>query len=96
MEYFKSRSIRLPFVVDSPRAKEASVDSSKDILKLIFQVDMLPQVILATMDYADFQTQIDKKANVIVLTEKRKLLNSKDYELHKELIEDLIELLKDA
>ena len=96
MEYFKSRSIRLPFVVDSPRAKEASVDSSKDILKLIFKVDMLPQVILATMDYADFQTQIDQKANVIVLTEKRKLLNSKDYELHKELIEDLIELLKDA
>lgn len=96
MEYFKSRAIRLPFVVDSPRAKEASVDSSKDILKLIFQVKMLPQVILATMDYTDFQTQINQKANVIVLTEKRKLLNSKDYELHKELIEDLIELLKNA
>lgn len=96
MEYFKSRSIRLPFVVDSPRAKEPSVESSKNILKLIFQVDMLPQVILATMDYADFQTQIEQKVNVIVLTEKRKLLNSKDYELHKEQIEDLIELLKNA
>ena len=96
MEYFKSRSIRLPFVVDSPRAKEPSVESSKNILKLIFQVDMLPQVILATMDYADFQVQIEQKANVIVLTEKRKLLNSKDYHLHKEQIEDIIELLKNA
>lgn len=96
MEYFKSRSIRLPFVVDSPRAKEPSVESSKNIIKMIFQVDMLPQVILATTDYADFQIQTEQKVNVIVLTEKRKLLNSKDYELHKEQIEDLIELLKNA
>lgn len=96
MEYFKCRSIRLPFVVDSPRAKEASTNSSKDILKLIFKVDMLPQVILATMDYADFQSQIEKQPNTVILTEKRKLLNSKDYDAQKNLIEDLIELLKNA
>jgi len=35
MEYFKSNAIRFPFVVDSPRAKEASHTSSKEILKLI-------------------------------------------------------------
>ncbi len=43
MEYFKSSAIRFPFVVDSPRAKEASNSSSKDILKLISEVDMLPR-----------------------------------------------------
>lgn len=35
MEYFKTGATRFSFVVDSPRAKEASVASSKDILKMI-------------------------------------------------------------
>mgnify|MGYP002560582678 CR=1 FL=1 len=94
MNYFKTNSIRLPFVVDSPRAKEASVQSSKDILKLIFEIDMLPQVILATMDYSDFENDLNIQAEISVFTEKRKLLNESDYELYKEEIEELFELLK--
>ncbi len=94
MEYFKSSAIRFPFVIDSPRAKEASNSSSKDILKLIFRVDMLPQVILATMDYSDFESELSQKAEVVVLNEKRKILNSDDYANNKELIEQVYELLQ--
>lgn len=96
MEYFKSSAIRLPFVVDSPRAKEASTSSSKEILKLIFEVDMLPQVILATMDYDSYESEINSSANIVVLNEKRRLLNEDDYQIHKDYIEGLTELLKDV
>ncbi|EKQ57553.1 MULTISPECIES: hypothetical protein [unclassified Clostridium] len=94
MEYFKSSAIRFPFVIDSPRAKEASNSSSKDILKLISEVDMLPQVILATMDYSDFGFEISHQARITILTEKRKLLNKENYESHKHFINQLLELFK--
>jgi hypothetical protein len=94
MEYFKSSAIRFPFVIDSPRAKEASNSSSKDILKLIFKVGMLPQVILATMDYSDFESEISQQARITVLSEKRKLLNTQDYERYKDFIEQLFDLLQ--
>ena len=58
MDALQSDTIRFPFVVDSPRAKEASHTSSKEILKLIFEMNMLPQIILATMDYNDFEEEI--------------------------------------
>lgn len=96
MEYFKSSAIRFPFVIDSPRAKEASNSSSKDILKLIFKVDMLPQVILATMDYSDFESDMSHQARITTLTEKRKLLNAEDYESHKDFIEQMFELLQNV
>lgn len=96
MEYFKSSIIRLPFVVDSPRAKEASNSSSKEILKLIFEVNMLPQVILATMDYADFAADISAEINIIYLDEKRSLLNKNEYLKRERYIGDLLELLKDV
>lgn len=95
MDFFKSSAIRLPFVVDSPRAKEASVASSKDIIKLISEVTMLPQVILATMDYDDFATEIKAKTNVIFLNKKRSLLDSESYIKHQKQIEDYIELLRE-
>ena len=95
MEYFKSNAIRLPFVVDSPRAKEASHTSSKEILKLIFEMEMLPQVILATMDYSDFEDDMKRRAKVTVLTEKKKLLNQDTYKTYSTFIEEVFSLLKD-
>jgi hypothetical protein len=83
-------------VIDSPRAKEPSNSSSKDILKLIFGVDMLPQVILATMDYSDFKSDMSHQARIAVLTEKLKLLNAEDYESHKDFIEQMFELLQNV
>lgn len=93
MQYFHTNTILFPLVVDSPRAKEASHTSSKDILKLIFEMDNLPQVVLATMDYEDFEKEMKRRAKVTVLTEKRKLLNSDVYNKYQRLIEDLKELL---
>ena len=95
MDALNSNTIRFPFVVDSPRAKEASHTSSKEILKLIFEMNMLPQVILATMDYNDFEEDMKCSAKVTVLTEKKKLLNNKTYETHKKYIEEIFALLKD-
>ena len=93
MQYFRTNTILFPLVVDSPRAKEASHTSSKDILKLIFEMDNLPQVILATMDYSDFENEIKIRAKVTVLSEKRKLLNGDTYREYQSAIEELQELL---
>lgn len=57
---------------------------------------MLPQVILATMDYQDFATEITVLTNTIFLKEKKSLLNADAYLRYQEYIEDLIELLKDV
>lgn len=94
MEYFKTGATRFSFVVDSPRAKEASVSSSKDILKMIAQMKMLPQIILATIDYSEFESEMEAPAKVIVLTEKRKLLNGNDFIENQEYISSMAELLK--
>lgn len=94
MEYFKTGATRFSFVVDSPRAKEASIASSKDILKMIVQMKMLPQIILATIDYSEFESEMEAPANVIVLTEKRKLLNSNDFVENQEYVISMAELLK--
>lgn len=96
MDYFKSSATRFPFIVDSPRAKEASVVSSKEILKTIVQLQMLPQIILATIDYSNFQSEIDAPANIITLTEQRKLLSEKDYADYEVDITELSTLLKNG
>ena len=93
MQYFRTNTILFPLVVDSPRAKEASHTSSKDILKLIFEMDYLPQVILATVDYSNFENEMKRKAKVTVLSEKRKLLNDDTYREYQSTIEELQELL---
>ncbi len=94
MEYFKSSATRFPFVIDSPRAKEPSHTSSVEILKMISGLKMLPQIILATMDYSDYQAEIETAANIITLTEPRKLLQERDYIENESLIIGLQELLK--
>ena len=94
MEYFKTSATRFSFVVDSPRAKEASISSSKDILKMISQMEMLPQIILATIDYSEYDSEIETPANIIVLTEKRKLLSESDYVKNQDTIMAISELLK--
>lgn len=94
MDYFKSSATRFPFVVDSPRGKEASTLSSKEILEMIVQLKMLPQTILATIDYSAVQLEIDTPANIIVLSEQRKLLRTQDYIDNEAEITSLIEILK--
>lgn len=56
-------------------------------------MDNLPQVILATLDYSDFENEMKKKAKVIVLSRKRKLLNGDTYREYQSAIEELQELL---
>ena len=94
MEYFKTNVIRFPFVVDSPRAKEPSTESSKEILKMISEINMLPQVILATMDYQDFAEGLPAPMRIINLTEQRSLLNSEDYSNNVSEIESMASLVK--
>ena len=93
MDFFDSKANRFPFVVDSPRAKEASHTSSRDILKQILELKALPQVILATMDFEDFEEDIQKKVQIIKLSEKKSLLNEAMYEEYKEYIVEMYDLL---
>ena len=64
------------------------------ILKMISQMEMLPQIILATIDYSEYDSEIETPANIIVLTEKRKLLNESDYVKNQDTIMAISELLK--
>lgn len=93
MEYFKTQTIRLPFVVDSPRGKEASQESSKEILSMIAGISMLPQVILATIDFNDYKDSLGdsaKNATVITLQKHNRLLDEADYITHEAEIEQLL------
>lgn len=94
MDFFQSSATRFPFIVDSPRAKEASLTSSKDILKMIAQLEMLPQIILATINFEDFKDEIKTPTTVITLTEQRKLLCDSDYINNADYITAMAELLK--
>lgn len=82
--------------MDSPRGNEASDTSSKEILKLITKLDMLPQIILATIDYKEFEKELPIPAQTIVLTEQRKLLSDEIYSKNYTEIESLMELLKNV
>lgn len=95
IEYFKSNIIRFPFIVDSPRSKEASNTSSKDILKMIAEMDMLPQIILATIDYEQFADDIKVDANIIKLKEER-LLQKSYYKKYEEYIIEMSKLLNQS
>lgn len=96
MDYFKSSVTRFPFVVDSPRAKEASLTSSKDILNMIAQLEMLPQIILATIDFEAFKDEIKTPTTVITLTEQRKLLCDRDCINNADYITTMAELLRNS
>jgi ferredoxin-like protein FixX len=85
--------IRFPFVVDSPRTKEPSVNSSVEILNMISEISSLPQIILVTMDYSTFNLEQKHKAHLIELTEQRKLLNAVDYQEHKIEIKGYLDLI---
>lgn len=93
MDGLRSSVIRFPFVVDSPRGNEASDASSRDILNMISGIHSLPQIILATVDYDKYK--VSENANVIRLTEMRKLLDETTYIDHQEEIESLYGLLSD-
>lgn len=90
MEAIKSSVIRFPFVVDSPRGQEASEASSIDILKMISEINCLPQVIVATVDYDKYMSS--KDANVIELKEMRKLLNVFTYNKMEQEINELFDI----
>lgn len=86
---------RFSFVVDSPRTKEPSKTSSIDILNLIIQLDNVPQIILATMDFNDFRSDFeDFDFNIIELNAQKALLNVDEYNDNKETIELFKNLLK--
>ena len=61
---------------------------------MIAQLEMLPQIILATIDYSEYEDEIDVPAKIIVLKEKRKLLNEVDYIDNQEYIQSMAALLK--
>ena len=94
MDYLRIDSNKFPFIIDSPRGNEASLISSEEILQLIFNINCMPQVILATIDFKHFEKFInsDKKINVVTLEEQYNLLKKTVYNDNKDEIEALHDL----
>ncbi len=86
---------RMPFVIDSPRGKEASKTSSIDILNLIFKLSSLSQIILITLDFDDFGNSYDEKYNIIRFQDQFNVLQGRDFVEHFEEIQNLFYLLED-
>ncbi len=93
MNSMGSSVIRFPFVVDSPREKESSVNSSKDILNMIAKIDTLPQIILATVDYDTFEVDDGGKAHKIYFDKQFAVLNEEEYKERAEEIAGLYSLM---
>ena len=85
--------IRFPFVVDSPREKESSVSSSKEILNMIVKITSLPQIILATVDYDTFDVDDGGNVNKIYLDTQFSILNEETYTERAEEIKGLYHLM---
>lgn len=87
---------RFPFVIDSPRTKEASKLSSKEILDLILNIESLPQTIIVTVDFKDYvNPEFDNtNINIVTLTKQFELLNNHDYESYSSDINNMYNLLK--
>lgn len=95
MDFLKQTEIpRLPFVVDSPRGKEASKTSSKDILDLIFKISSLPQIILVTIDFDEFNVDMDKVGRIIRFSDKFHVLQESDFREHEFEVTQLYDLLE--
>ena len=88
---------KFPFVIDSPRGNEASVLSSQEILKLIVNIDSIPQIIISTVDFESFRKDLNYTGNIEIalLTEKYKLLNKEMYEENITEINTMCELFAD-
>ena len=63
---------------------------------MISEIDMLPQVILATMDYQDYSEGLPAPAKLIELSEQWHLLNSEDYTNNTSVIDSMFSLVKNA
>lgn len=94
MDILKIDTAWFPFVVDSPRANEASLNSSKEIIGLVSELNMPPQVILSTIDYDDYKSDVKCQTYVTEYSDKYHLLNNKTYEVHHKDIEEMFSLLK--
>ena len=93
MAVMNSTVMRFPFVVDSPREKESSISSSKEILNMITSIKSLPQVILATVDYDTFCVDDGRSVNKIYLDTQFNVLNEAMYTERVEEIEGLYHLM---
>ena len=83
-------NIRFPFVVDSPRTNEPSDLSSKEIISLVFELVMLPQVILATTDFDKYYSDSIQDISFIVLERQWHLLDKTTYVKNQAFIEMLL------
>lgn len=93
MASLNSSVICFPFVVDSPREKESSVNSSIEILNMIAKITSLPQIILATVDYDTFGVADGGNVHKIYLTNQFNVLNEKTYNERATEIEGLYHLM---
>lgn len=90
--------VRLPLVIDSPKGGEQSVSNSELILTLLTEKMEIPnQIILATIDFNSFYKGDLSNFNLIEITNpKYNLLNDKEYQKNKLLIDGYFNLYWEA
>lgn len=94
MHDIQSNVIRFPFIVDSPREKESSESSSKDILTMIMNINCLPQIILSTVDFDQFGIFYNYDVNKIYLVDQFHVLNENEFNKNRSTINGLYNLLQ--
>lgn len=96
MEELQISVNKYPFVIDSPRGNEASELSSEEILKMIINLDYMPQIILGTVDFEKYKNKMKLTGdmNELLLTEKYKLLNEENYTINELEINELKDLMQ--
>lgn len=90
MEHYRLQQMRFPFVVDSPRTNESSELSSQEIINIVFELKMLPQVILATTDFEKYYSGYIQDFNILTLDRPYSLLDESTYEQKSKLIDRLV------
>ena len=90
---YRKGQIVFPFVVDSPKTNEPSETSSQEIINMIFSVDMLPQVILATTDFERSHPEFcNHRVNIIRLHRQWHLLQENVYSQYEDFINQFLSL----
>ena len=90
---YRKGQIVFPFVVDSPKTNEPSESSSKEIIDMIFSVDVLPQVILATTDFERSHPEFcNHEVNIIRLHNQWHLLQESVYVQYEGFINQFLGL----
>ena len=92
---YRREQIVFPFVIDSPKTNEPSKASSREIIRMIFSIDTLPQVILATIDFKGAHAEYcTDDVNIVELNRHYQLLDENTYSKYEMNIKQFMSIFE--